>query len=105
MVTMLICSVSFATVMPSVLPVAELDVVSVADMQPTGSIITVGAQIELDNESITNIGAGSTGLFKYAMSTYGESNDKTVPCMATCNHKTTDNVTAYMAKPNEVGWR
>ena len=105
MVTMLICSVSFATVMPSVMPsvmpVATFDVVSVADMHPTGLNIAVGAQIKPTNDSIADIGAG---LFKYAMTTDGSGMNET-HCMATCNHKTTDNVTAYLAKPNEVGWR
>ena len=105
LVTMLICSVSFATVHPSVLAVTAFDVVSVADMHPTGSIIGVGAQIKPNNDGIADIGAGSCGIIAMAKSPDSGNESSTVPCMAACNHKATDNLTASIGRNFEVGWR
>lgn len=102
LITMLICSVSFAAAQPSVLAVTAFDVVSVADMQPTGLNISVGAQVKPVS---VGIGAGSSDIT--AMATSGDygGGPSTVPCLAGCNHKTTDNVTASIGRNFEVGWR
>lgn len=105
LVTMLICSVSFATVHPSVLAVTAFDVVSVADMHPTGSIIGVGAQIKPDNDGITDIGAGSKGM----VADTGDRRDLIAGNCGSCHEadsgKKTDNVTASIGRNFEVGWQ
>ena len=93
-IAMLFCSVSFAVETPILMPVPSFDVVTVT-ADEVDVLVSTDALSRPNSDGIFDIGAGSAGIIAYI----GDGS------MAVSNHKTTDNVTAYIARPLEVGWR
>lgn len=102
MIAMLMCSVSFAASDPALMPVTGFDAVTVTSEQ-VDVLASTDALSRPNSDGIFDSGPGSGGIV--AMASSPGDDGGTVPCMATCNHKATDNVTAYSGLPSEVGWR
>lgn len=106
----LISSASFALESPVLMPVTGFDVVAVT-IDPTDTLVSVNTLSRPNNDGIFDIGTGSSVIIAYigdrrvAMATSDTAARPKSICMATCNHKTTDNVTAHTERPFEVGWR
>lgn len=102
-VASLLCSTAYAVEPAMSEPIVSFDVVATADVNHVDS----GLSVVVIKRRLNDAGEDSSAVIVTASassSDYGAGSN-TVPCMATCRNKVTDNVSSSADLHFEVGWR